>query len=69
MSTHNYLFDVKIFSSVRVEANSEAEARSKLSKLLDCCDVSFGNIDDQPIIGEASIDGEADLVEVDGEWI
>lgn len=63
----NFLFDVKLFSSVRIEADSEKEAREKLSEVLDCATVNFGSVDGEPVTGEASIDGELDLIEIDGE--
>lgn len=60
MPDHEYLFDVKLFASVRVMASSEAAAR----KLLDEMDP----VDDMLLFG-ASIDGEADLIEIDGEAV
>ena len=60
-----YLFDVKLFASLRIGATSESAARQMITTLLDAATVNFGEIDGDPIIGEASIDGEPDLVEID----
>ncbi|MCS6496740.1 hypothetical protein NX905_21080 [Burkholderia thailandensis] len=60
---NEYLFDVKLLSSLRVRAASEVEARLKIAELLDCASANFGELDGQPVIGEASIDGEAYLIE------
>lgn len=65
---HEYLFDVKLFASIRVNAATEAEALSILAKALDCADCNAGSFPNgDPILFEASIDGYADLMEVDGE--
>ena len=68
---HEYLFDVKFFAAIRVRADSETEARAMLRAELDCCTANFGPWGSGPdegglILGEASQDGDADLVEVDG---
>lgn len=44
---------------------SESAARHRIETLLDVATVNFGEIDGEPIVGEASIDGEPDLVEID----
>jgi len=51
----SYLFDVRLMTTIRVEADSADEARRKLTELLDCADVNFGAIDGEPVLGEASI--------------
>lgn len=58
---HEYLFDVKLFASVRIKAETVAEARAKIEEL-DCASVSFNDC----ITGEASTDGTGYLIEVDG---
>lgn len=63
----NYLFDVKLFATFRINAESEAEARRLLTAALDCATVQAGFIDEELLTGEASVDGELILVEVDGE--
>lgn len=63
-----YLFDVKLFASVRVEAESEDAARKLLAETLDGASCNAGAWPDgAPVLFEASLDGEADLMEVDGE--
>ena len=59
-----FLFDVKLFASLRIKTKSGKEARAILGTLLDCASVNFGAIDGEPVVGEASMDGEADLMEV-----
>lgn len=66
---HEYLFDVKLFASVRINAESEEAALAWLRDN-DCAAISFGFDDSgQVVSGEASMDGEADLMEVDGEAV
>ena len=65
-----FTFDVKIFATVRVKAGTETEARAMLQDGLDGADTNFGAWPDgSPILGECGMDGEADLVEVDGEYV
>ena len=63
-----YLFDVKLFAAVRVQASDEGEARKMLDDALNCASCNAGSWPNgDPILFEASADGEADLSEVDGE--
>jgi hypothetical protein len=65
-----YAFDIKLLAAVRVKATSEREARRMLNDYLQAADCNFGAWPDgSPILAEASIDGEADLYEVNGEAI
>ena len=65
-----YAFDVKLLAAIRVKAADQATARAMLKEALDCADTNFGAWPNgDPIIGEASIDGEPDLIEIDGEAI
>ena len=67
---NEYLFDVKLFAAIRVKAASEAEATATLKDMLDsasCNLVAFPSGD--PILCEASIDGDPDLVEINGEFV
>lgn len=65
-----YAFDVKLLAAVRVTADDEATARKQLAEVLDCADLSVchGGVN-MPDTFEASMDGEADLFEVDGEAV
>ena len=68
----NYLFDVKIFASLRIDAESEEAAWKKLTSLLDCASANFGADETgDPIIAEVSLDTEdgGELVEIDGEAV
>lgn len=69
-----YLFDLKLATSIRVKAPSEALARYWLSEHLCAAGANFGEWIEgpgigEPILGEASIDGPAKLIEVDGEAV
>ena len=67
---HEYLFDVKLFASLRIKARNERTARRMLAELLDCATVNCGALPDgSPLAGEASVDGELELIEVDGEFL
>ena len=62
-----YMFDVKMFASIRVKANSESEARATLNDCVDAADANLGAWPDgSPILCEISTEGEAELIEVDG---
>lgn len=65
-----YTFDIKLFATVRVKANSEEEARCLAAEYLDSADCNFGaGPDGAPILAEASMDGEPELIEVEGEAV
>lgn len=64
---NEYLFDVKLFASVRVQARSIPAAREKLRAAFDCASINAGAWPNgDPILGEASQDGAADLIEING---
>lgn len=63
----NYLFDVTVIASLRLDAPDEATARAWLRDI-QCGTGNFGALPTgEPLVGEVSIDGPLDLVEVDGE--
>lgn len=64
-----YLFDVKLFASVTIEADDEASARANLDLMFNVADVhvSDPDNDDVDLTFECSVDGDADLIEVNGE--
>jgi hypothetical protein len=70
MTTHEYLFDVKLFASIRVRAESEDQARRMMREHIDAADANLGAWPNgDPILCEVSLD-EPDndaLIEVDGE--
>lgn len=73
MARHSYLFDVDLKAAIRIDAESEAEARKLLCDALDCADAILGaTADGQGILGEVSAwyedgQGPGPLVEVDGK--
>ena len=64
---HEYAFNVTLLTALRVKARSLQEAKDKLKEHLDCATVNLGEVDDQAIVAEASMEGEPDLFEFDGE--
>jgi hypothetical protein len=67
---HAFLFDVKLFVLVNVHAPDEATAREMLAKALDGSKLDGGAWPNgEPLLMEASVDGEADLMELDGEAV
>lgn len=60
----SFLFDVKLFASVRVPADSPEEAERLLREHLDCASCNAGAWPDgSPILFEASPDGNFDLLD------
>lgn len=69
---HEYLFDVKLFASVRVKAKTEEEARKHLKVAFDCANCNGGAWPNgDPVIFEASLDEPEndELVAVDDEFV
>lgn len=59
-----FTFDVKLFATFTIEAETEAEARAYLHAHADVMDCNGGAWPTgHPILFEASIDGQPDLVE------
>lgn len=64
-----FTFDIKMFTTITVSAESYEEAEG-LIKDLDCCDTNFGAWPNgDPILGEATVDGEPDLIAINGEFV
>ena len=64
--TNEYAFDIKLLASVRVRAKNEREARELLARHFDCAYCNAGEWPDgRTILFEASLDGDADLYEVE----
>ncbi|MPS81666.1 MAG: hypothetical protein E2591_26690 [Achromobacter sp.] len=64
---HEYLFDLRLFASIRFRANSVREAREMLSASLQCVTANLGAWPDgSPIMAEVSADDTADVMEIDG---
>jgi hypothetical protein len=70
---HEYLFDVKLFASIRVKAPTERAARDMLKDAIECNTANLGAWPNgDPITCEVSLDDEPDnnpLIEVDGEEV
>ena len=66
---HEYLFDVTLIAAFRFRAASEQEARRLLAEALNCASINAGAINGVELVGEGSMEGEADLAEVDGECV
>jgi hypothetical protein len=59
-----YSYDCKLFATIRVQGDSEPEARQALLDALDCASANLGAWPNgDPILCEASIDGEPDLLD------
>lgn len=71
MEQHEYMFDVKLFATIRVKAATVEEARGKYVRLLDCATANLGMLDGEPLLCEVSLDEPEndELVEVDGEAV
>jgi hypothetical protein len=68
--THRYTFDVKLFATITVEANSQREARRMIRAELDGASANLGEWPNgQTILCEVSLDdgGAGDLVSIDDE--
>jgi plasmid stability protein len=67
-----YLFDAKLFATLRIKAASrkERKAEATLRDILNGASCNAGQYPNgDPVLFETSIDGELDLLEVDGEYI
>lgn len=64
---HEYTFDVKLFATINIKAETEDKARELLEQALDRGELDCGLIDGRPIKGNIAPDGDHELIEVDGE--
>lgn len=63
-----YAFDLKLLAALRIKAKSREEAEAIIRNTLDGASCNAGcwpNGD--PVLFEASVDGDMDLFEIDGE--
>jgi len=58
-----FLFQVTLLASIRVKAETEAEAELKLRAALDASEANLGMLDDTPIVVPVEIEGDLDLIE------
>ncbi len=65
----SYAFDVVLTCALRVEAETEDDARRLITEQLDCADANLGEWPDgDPILAEVSV-AEFHLFEIDGEAV
>jgi hypothetical protein len=62
-----YAFDCKLWAVCRVTAPDVKTAREKMQNVVDCLDIGYDQ--DGVKLTEASIEGEGDLFEIDGEAV
>lgn len=65
-----YVFDCKLFATLRIKAASKEKAEATVREILDAATCNAGlwpNGD--PVLFETSIDGDLDLIEIDGEAV
>ena len=58
-----FLFQVTLLASIRVKAETQAEAELKLRSALEASEANFGMLDDKPIVVPVEIEGDLDLIE------
>jgi hypothetical protein len=58
-----FLFQVTLLASIRVKAETQAEAELKLSAALEGSEANLGTLDDTPIVVPVEIEGDLDLIE------
>lgn len=67
---HEYTMDISLFATVTVTAKDETEARQIIKDAIDGADSNFGAWPDgNPITSTVVLDGDADLLEIDGEAV
>jgi hypothetical protein len=65
-----YAFDVKMFAAIRIDAESEEDARKVLNEVLDYIDVSYENAEHGNQVAGVSLstdDEDPYLFEIDGD--
>jgi hypothetical protein len=58
-----FLFQVTLLASIRVKAETQAEAELKLRAALEASEANLGMLDDTPIVVPIEIEGDLDLIE------
>ena len=58
-----FLFQVTLLASIRVKAETQAEAEPKLRSALEASEANLGMLDDMPIVVPVEIEGDLDLIE------
>jgi hypothetical protein len=58
-----FTFQATLLASIRVKAETRAEAEQKLRAALAASDANLGMLDDAPIVVPVEIEGDLDLIE------
>jgi hypothetical protein len=58
-----FTFQATLLASIRVKADTEAEAELKLRAALMASEANLGMLDDTPIVVTVEIEGDLDLIE------
>jgi hypothetical protein len=58
-----YTFQATLLASIRVKAETQAEAELKLRVALEASEANLGILDDTPIVVPVEIEGDLDLIE------
>jgi hypothetical protein len=58
-----FTFQATLIASIRVKAETRAEAEQKLRVALAASDANLGMLDDAPIVVPVEIEGDLDLIE------
>jgi hypothetical protein len=58
-----FTFQATLLASIRVKAETQAEAELKLRAALEGSDANLGMLDDAPIVVPVELEGDLDLIE------
>ena len=58
-----FTLQATLIATIRVKAETRAEAEQKLRAALEASDANLGTLDDEPIVVPVEIEGDLDLIE------
>ena len=58
-----FTLQATLVATIRVKAETRAEAEQKLRAALEASDANLGTLDDEPIVVPVEIEGDLDLIE------
>ena len=58
-----FTLQATLIATIRVKAETRAEAEQKLRAALEASDANLGTLDDEPIVVPVEVEGELDLIE------
>jgi hypothetical protein len=64
---HEYAFDVKFFSTVKVKGTTVKEARKSLEAMLETAKLTMKNSDNKRVSRGVYVEGDRILMQIDGE--